>query len=138
MAHKIKLMTDYNCYPLWWTNGRVGDINPNTLPLNQKTIQSLEAWANVYDNILNWDDPASSGFASLEDKEAFEQEGINLWLQLREELSPNYQVIYKSELLQEFFADPQELEKSSLVLNPKILKMLEKARSILKKSTIFR
>jgi hypothetical protein len=95
MAEKIKLMADYGCYPLWWVSSeKVGDINPATLPLSQKTISRLEKWAEVYDAKLNWDDPASSGFPSNDAKDAFEEEGISLWKQLQKELAPNYQVLY--------------------------------------------
>jgi hypothetical protein len=46
---------------------------------------------------LNQDYPPDSGFASEEDAQAFEQEGINLWQQLQKELAPDYEVLYFSE-----------------------------------------
>ena len=43
MKEKIKLMADYGCYPLWWVNSqKIGDIDPETLPLSQQTINRLE------------------------------------------------------------------------------------------------
>ncbi|MDF0554997.1 hypothetical protein [Kamptonema sp. UHCC 0994] len=111
MAMKIELMADYGCYPLWWANGeKVGDIDPATLPLSQETLLRLEKWADAYDAKLNWDDPASSGFASLETKKAFEDEGISLWHQLRKELVPEYEVFYFSNMLEEHITHPSQLE----------------------------
>jgi hypothetical protein len=105
MAEKIKLMADYGCYPLWWASSdKVGDIDPTTLPLSPKTISRLEKWADVYDEKLNWDDPASSSFPNNETRDAFEEEGISLWKQLQKELAPTYDVVYFSERLGEAIA----------------------------------
>ncbi|MBC5793661.1 MAG: hypothetical protein VKL60_07160 [Sphaerospermopsis sp.] len=113
MAEKIKLMADYGCYPLWWVSSdKAGDINPETLPISQKTISRLEQWADIYDEKLNWGDPNSSGFSSLEAKAAFENEGISLWKQLQKELAPNYKVVYFSETLSKVFTDIKELASS--------------------------
>jgi hypothetical protein len=105
-SEKIKLMADYQCYPLWWVNSdKAGDIDPETLPLSQETISRLQKWADIYDAILNWEDPNSSDFPSLEAKAAFEKEGISLWKQLQEELAPNYEVVYFSETLRKVLTD---------------------------------
>ncbi|MGK7925677.1 MAG: hypothetical protein AB4290_10590 [Spirulina sp.] len=112
MVKTIKLMADYGCYALWWhTPNKAGDIDPETLPLKLETIQRLENWADCYDEILNEDDPAASDFPSPEAAELFEKEGISLWLQLRQELSPDYEVGYFSETFRQYFHHPQELEK---------------------------
>ena len=111
MAEKIKLMADYGCYPLWWaSSGKAGDIDPETMPLSEKTVSRLEKWADIYDAKLNWEDPNSSDFPILEAKAAFEQEGISLWKQLQKELAPNYEVIYFSEQLRKIVTDINELE----------------------------
>lgn len=111
MAIKIELMADYGCYPLWWADGeKVGDIDPTKLPLSQQTIDRLEKWADAYDAKLNWDNPASSGFGSLEAKQVFEDEGVSLWYQLRKELVAAYEVFYFSNMLQEHITHPSQLE----------------------------
>lgn len=108
---KIKLMADYGCYPLWWAGGdEVGDIDPATLPLSQETLSRLEKWADACDAKLNWDDPASSGFPSPQAKEAFEEEGVSLWQQLRKELAPEYEVFYFSDRLRQHLTHPSELK----------------------------
>jgi hypothetical protein len=81
---KIKLMADYECYPLWWVNSdKAGDIDPETLELSQETITRLEKWADIYDARLNWEDPANSRDLNPEEKAAFQVEGISLWKQLQ-------------------------------------------------------
>ncbi|WP_335083325.1 hypothetical protein [Nostoc sp.] len=111
-AEKIKLMADYGCYPLWWVSPeKVGNIDPETLPLIPETIKRLNKWEEIYNAKLNWEDPAnSSGFLSEQAEAAFEQEGISLWKQLQTELAPNYQVVYFSELLSKVLIHPSELE----------------------------
>ncbi|MBH8552854.1 hypothetical protein I8751_10835 [Nostocaceae cyanobacterium CENA357] len=111
MAVKIKLMADYECDPLWWEDaGKVGNIDPARLPLSQETISRLRKWASAYNATLNWQDPGNSPDLSEEAEAAFEEEGISLWKQLQTELTPNYQVVYFSELLGKVLTHPSELE----------------------------
>lgn len=50
MPKKIRLMTDYGCYPLWWDEpDQVGDLDPESLPLSQEIIQRLYNWADAFD-----------------------------------------------------------------------------------------
>jgi hypothetical protein len=107
---KIKLMTDYYSHPLWGLDSdNIGDIDPKKLPLSQETIDRLENWAATYNAILNQEDPASSSFDSPQSEEDFEQEGIRLWLQVRQELPENYEVWYFSDRLQKEVSDLKEL-----------------------------
>jgi hypothetical protein len=111
MPQKIKLMTDYYCYPLWEVGPEShGDIDPETLPLKPQTIQRLQAWADKFNSILNEEDPASSGFDSEADRQAFDREGISLWHQVISELEPEYEVHYFSQCLGKHFSTPRELE----------------------------
>ncbi|BAZ10415.1 hypothetical protein NIES4071_22300 [Calothrix sp. NIES-4071] len=111
MAKTIKLMADYGCYPLWWTNStQAGDIDPSSLPLSNATVERLEKWADTYDAKLNQDDPVASNFPSLEASSAFEQEGISLWKQLQTELAPNYEVVYFSYKLYQIVTNLGELK----------------------------
>lgn len=108
MIKRIKIMTDYLYFPLWEMDD-VGDIDPTELPLSQKTIDRLLKWQNIYDNIMNWDDPASADFASENELLAFEQEGVNLWQIIQHELGADYQIYYFSQILGKLIAAPQEL-----------------------------
>ncbi len=110
MKEIIKLNADYGSHPLWWASpGKVGNIKPTTLPLSQKTLRRLLAWSTIYESTLNWNDPASSGFPSEEARETFEQEGISIWHQLRQELAPDYEVHYFSQTLRKVISHPSEL-----------------------------
>lgn len=100
MKKKIKLMAEYQSYPLWQIEDHNTDnIAPASLPLSEETILRLECWADTYDSTLNFKDPISSGFSNEQQKQKFEQEGINLWRRLQEELSPDYEVVYYSDAL---------------------------------------
>lgn len=110
MYTRIKLMTDYNYYPLWDMDD-VGDIDPKELPLSEATIERLLNWQKIYDGIIDWDDPASAGFTSAQEEIAFEREGISLWKQLQKELGDEYEIIYFSQLQQRVVSHLGELEE---------------------------
>lgn len=106
---RIKLMTDYHCYPLWGMDSdNIGDIDPAELRLSDQTVARLTAWAKIYDGILNQDYPPDSGFATAA-AAAFEREGVALWQQLRQELSGEYEVWYRSDRLGRLLHHPDEL-----------------------------
>jgi hypothetical protein len=115
MLQRIKLMPEYNCYPLWDRDDG-GDIEPWELPLSEATIERLLNWQKIYDGIIDWDDPASAGFASEQEKIAFEIEGISLWKQLQKELGDEYEIAYFSQLLQRIVSHLDELEKIVIFL----------------------
>jgi hypothetical protein len=96
MKKKIKLMPDYNCSPLWDMAKGV-EINIDKLPLSSQTKKRLNKWSETYNQILNLEDPISSGFKSENDEKDFEIEGKNLWLTLQKELCQDYQVFYFSQ-----------------------------------------
>lgn len=92
----LKLMTDYQCYPLWEASpGEVGNIDPNSLPLSTSLRDQLMDWADVYDKTLNWEDPATSGFTSVDAVDEFKAQGMRLADQMREELGSEFVVVVK-------------------------------------------
>lgn len=125
---KIKLMADYGCYPLWWMSpDKIGNINPETLPLTQETITRLEKWEESYNAKLNWQDPGNSPDLSPEEEAAFENEGISLWKQLQKELAPNYEVVYFSDSLGKIVTDINELAPPKNTA--RLLTALERAKT---------
>jgi hypothetical protein len=96
MEQVIKLVADYQCFPLWKANGEVGNINPDDLPLTDDLKTMLRNWSASYDRTLNQDYPPDSAFSSPAEEETFEDEGKRLWQELQEQLGTNYKVIYKS------------------------------------------
>lgn len=92
----IKLMADYQCFPLWEASpGEVGEINPSELPISPALQKKLFTWASTFDATLSMDDPLCSGFASEEAAEQFRKGGMFLANQLQSELGNGYVVIYK-------------------------------------------
>lgn len=96
---KIKLMADYECYPLWeeFSDG-VDNIAPSSLPISEHLAKKVGAWGDVYEKTLNHDDPASSSFSSQEAMTMFETEGRKLHNELKLELGSQFTVAYFSTL----------------------------------------
>jgi hypothetical protein len=90
----IKLMTDYDCFPLWeiLDDGLV-NLDPRTLPISEKLICSLKNWTDKYDSTLDLSDPINSAFASIQDEESFNREGKLLYQCLKKELGDNFEVL---------------------------------------------
>jgi hypothetical protein len=107
----IKLMADYDCWPLWWAGDRApGNLDPATLPLGPATLVRLDRWAAAFDAGLDRADPAASPAPSPAAVAAFEREGVALWRRLRAELGPAYQVVYHSSRLARVVADSADLD----------------------------
>jgi len=91
---KIKLMADYECYPLWnLAPGEYGDIDPSELPISKELQERLLNWAKTYDAILNRDDPASSAFPTAAAEEEFKNEGNRIAEALQNQLGSAYEVV---------------------------------------------
>lgn len=92
----IKLMADYQCFPLWEASpGKIGNIDPNTLPISEGLKLKLEKWADMYDATLDYDDPVKSGFINPEDEARFKMEGERIGKKLKDELGSGYTIIVK-------------------------------------------
>lgn len=105
---KIKLMTDYYCWPLWWAGEHEpGNINPETLSLSNELVVDLEKWAADYDAQLNLEDPASSNFLSGVELELFAQKGLVLWQRLIDELAPEYEIWYYHPMTHSLIKSPK-------------------------------
>lgn len=93
---KIKLMADYQCFPLWEASpGVVGNIDPSELPISEVLQKRLSIWASQFDSALDDSDPASSGFENSEAVEAFKADGLELVKRLQSELGSEYVVVHK-------------------------------------------
>ena len=96
MCKRLKLMTDSGCFPLWGDSEEGYNHDPNDLPLSAELKADLSSWAASYDRTLNDDYPPDSGFASPEEEDAFEAEGLRLWQELQTQLGGTYEVVYFS------------------------------------------
>ncbi len=93
---RVKLMPDYQCFPLWEAaGGTVGNIDPSSLPISQTLKDDLVQWAQSFDATLNLDDPAISGFQNIQEENAFIQLGNELGIRLQAELGQDFEVIVK-------------------------------------------
>ncbi len=93
---RIKLMPDYECWPLWWDNepDRFGDIDPASLDLSADLCAALIAWAIRYDATLNQDYPPDSAFPSKQELDAFVEDGRLLAERVRQALGPDLELRY--------------------------------------------
>jgi hypothetical protein len=112
VKQRIKLWADYGSYPLWGVD-EVDNFAPEELPLSSETIADLHQWQDSYDATLNQDYPPLSGFSSAEVEANFKQEGVQLWKQLRQELSAEYEVYYQ--INGQLFKHPSELDLSKAI-----------------------
>jgi hypothetical protein len=93
-VNDLKLMPDYGCFPLWDVTSPdgVGEVDPGALP-NSSTLEAgLLAWARRYDDTLDPDDPAASGFATAAEVVAPWRTREALGDRLRSELGPAWSV----------------------------------------------
>jgi hypothetical protein len=96
MRPGIKLMWDYDCWPLWHFGDReVCNIDPDSLPLSAATRARLKDWAAIPDAKLDRSDPSSVTWTE-EERQKFEAEGRDLWKLLQRELGDGYRVVYYS------------------------------------------
>jgi hypothetical protein len=90
----LKLMADYQCFPLWEVSPGGGrNIDPNILSISDLLRHELMDWAEEYDRTLNFEDPAISGFPNADAVSAFKAEGVRLADKLREELGSSFHVM---------------------------------------------
>ena len=89
---RLKVMPDYGCYPLW-SDVRLGDVDPSSLPLSDGLVADLLEWSDFFDSKLVWDDPASTHW-SKEEAVSFNALGERLTARMAEELGPGYAVRY--------------------------------------------
>lgn len=95
VRQRLKLMADYQCFPLWWLGGRpIGMIEPDVLPLSEELKRRLSGWAAVYDRLMQTDYRWPTAAAQA----AFVREGRVLLAALRDALGPGYEVWYFNDL----------------------------------------
>jgi len=91
VKEQIRLMADIAPVALFMKDGM---IEYDYVPLTEELIDRIKEWNKIYCSWLNWDDPGNSPEPPLEDQEAFDKEGIEIWKQLIQELGDDYEVVY--------------------------------------------
>ena len=87
---RIKFMPEYHSWPLWHIDyeidGQIGNIDPKNLPISSKLSDDINSWSEIFDSILNMDDPMDSGFNDSLAAENFINYGNDLANRLELEL----------------------------------------------------
>ena len=96
MSRTLKLMPDYGCSPLWVYDGDdlVSNPEPAAFPWTSDLVERVNAWRKEFDQSLNQDDPANSGFVSLEHRRAFAVTGEQLGREIQSQLGEGWHVRY--------------------------------------------
>jgi|SRR5690554_4546548 len=97
MVKRLKLMPDYECFALWDID-IVENVDPANLPISDDLKARIGRWEDRYDDTLNQDDPAASGFPSVDEENAFDNEGRLICKELKNELGESYDISYFSVL----------------------------------------
>ncbi|MGC4806473.1 hypothetical protein [Micromonospora sp. DT233] len=91
-------MADYESFPTWLTGtSGPGNIDPRELSISDDLASALLRWAQAYDDTLDPDDPAASGFTSASQEAEFYASGYELARRLATELSGRCHVEYFDE-----------------------------------------
>src|SRR5437899_3366550 len=94
-ARLLKLMADYECFPLWEVRkDGTRNVSPDDLPITAEMRTALHEWAAACDRTLDEDYPPDSVFGSPAEEDAFEAEGRRLWRDLQVQLGAGWNVIY--------------------------------------------
>jgi hypothetical protein len=90
---RLKLMADYDCWPIW-LDDEVGNVDPATLAISAELRDRLRVWAARFDAILVRDDPVRSSFGSEAAERSFHLDGVQLVVELQNELGSAHSVRY--------------------------------------------
>ena len=96
---KLRLVTDYFCYPIFHddgaSTGEYGDIDPHTLPISKELANDLIEWQGWFERGLDMDNPGNSVDMSFAEKELFKKQGYSLLERLKSELGSEYSVSWR-------------------------------------------
>jgi hypothetical protein len=85
-SKRIKVMTDYNCYPLWAMDEElISPFSPQHLGASMELENDLWAWAGEFDLSFDMDDPAKSRWSEERYQQHIEQ-GLALARRIKGEL----------------------------------------------------
>ncbi len=81
----LRLMADYECYPLWDAAAAATNVDPASLDIPHDLAAALAAWGDEYTVTLNRSDPAASGFTDERAAQTWLKTGAELAARLRAE-----------------------------------------------------
>lgn len=84
---RLKVMADYHCDAVWFdSEAGMGPIASDALGISWALARDLDAWADEFDDSIDWDDPGGVPRWTDEDHDAHDRRGAALTQRLREEL----------------------------------------------------
>jgi hypothetical protein len=89
----LKVMPDYQCWPLWDVD-EPDNVDPASLGITPALQARLRAWAELFEEGFDWDDPGNSPPRPPAWQEAFDAEGRRLVADLQVELGDGVAVRY--------------------------------------------
>ncbi len=93
---RLRVATEYLCYPLWLIHADGGTDNPapGDLGLPADLVADLDAWAAEYDAIFPPDDPGSAAFPSPQAEVDFYARGRELARRTARAVAGRYAVTF--------------------------------------------
>jgi len=93
VAKRLRLMSDWGLYPFYvqQSDGETFDLTDadwvgDDLPLSAAAVSAVVTWDDeLYQSVLNWDDPAATDFSHL-DRNGYYERGREICRMLRAEL----------------------------------------------------
>jgi hypothetical protein len=112
---ELLLKPDYSAEPFWRRDG--ANVSSANLPLSAELRTRLRNWCNWFERSAYWEystDDETRYFATPDEAEDFDLEGLRLWLEIRAQTQGRYRIGYQSLTRQQRLWDPLELPKASL------------------------
>jgi hypothetical protein len=92
---KIRIMAEYECFPIWIIRGaQTLNVPPRDLEIDQDLAGELQRWATDFDMTYKPDDPLSSGFPDADDEREFNERGQRLARRVATAIGPKFEVTY--------------------------------------------
>lgn len=94
MKKVLKLMPEYECYPIWISDngGIFKNIPPSNLNISEDLLNKITYWDKIYEDAYNRLNPIASGIKE-EQLILFKKQGMEIYVQLLLEL-PDHEIIY--------------------------------------------
>lgn len=95
MKPSIRLMADYQCWPLWHCRSvQVGNIDPREVGVSMALAKDLSRWVETFESHMDLSDPASTKWTP-EEIAQFDSEGRELSRRLVAEIGDRFDILYQ-------------------------------------------
>ena len=100
MTHAIRLLSDWGLPPFYVDNGDGWFQGVDAVTLAERyglpdhVIDAIHAWDGIYQDLLDWDDPRGSGWASAQDEQRYLERGRAAARLLRQHVPDDVRIEY--------------------------------------------